>query len=162
MNKLSVICRNSSGIANGLDGIEEYSPDDILICGMGGELISEIIEKCEYVKNIDKRLILQPMTCISELRDYLRKGFEIIDEAIVYEDRKYYQIICARYDGKIREFSSAELELGKINIQRREDVFLKMLDFYIDKKKKIRNGILKGGCDSTRIETEILEMEKLK
>ena len=53
--------------ANGLDGIEEYKPTDILICGMGGELISEILNRSEYVKNNEVRLILQPMTAIKEL-----------------------------------------------------------------------------------------------
>lgn len=149
-------------IANGLDGIEAYAPDDIVICGMGGELIADIIDKCNYVRNSDKNLILQPMTTILELREYLKNGFEITDETVVYEDGKYYQIICARYDGQAHEYSKIELELGKINIKKREAVFLKMLDFCIAKKKKIRDGLLKGGCDTAEIEKEIEEMEKLR
>ena len=149
-------------IANGLEGIEAYEPDDVLICGMGGELIAEIIEKSDYIKCDDKRLILQPMTCAYELRNYLKNGFKIIDEAVVYEDGKYYQIICACYDGEMHEYSYAELELGKINISKREEVFLNMVDFYIKKKKKIRDGILKGGCDATKIEKEIKELEEVR
>ncbi|MBQ7411335.1 MAG: SAM-dependent methyltransferase [Clostridia bacterium] len=148
-------------IANGLDGIEAYAPDDVIICGMGGELIADIIDKSNYVRSSDKNLILQPMTTALELREYLKNGFEITDEAVVYEDGKYYQIICACYDGQAHEYSKIELELGKINIKKREAVFLKMLDFCIAKKKKIRDGLLKGDCDTAEIEKEIEEMEKL-
>ena len=31
-------------IAKGLDGIDKYSPTDIVICGMGGELIAKILD----------------------------------------------------------------------------------------------------------------------
>ncbi len=38
-------------VTNGLDGIEQYKPDCILICGMGGELIVNILKASEYIKN---------------------------------------------------------------------------------------------------------------
>ena len=64
-------------ISNGLNGIESNFPDDIMICGMGGELIAEILDKSNYVKNSNVNLILQPMTSVKELREYLQNGFFI-------------------------------------------------------------------------------------
>ena len=149
-------------IADGLDGIENKAPNDVIICGMGGELIAEIIDKCDYVKNESVRLILQPMTSILELRTYLKNGFLIFDESVVFEDGKYYQIICAKYDGNQHSYNEVELELGKINIQNRTSTFLDMLDFTISKKKKIKQGLEKGFCDTSEISTLIEGMEKLK
>ena len=83
-------------LTDGLRGLEEEGLSDIAICGMGGELIARIIEASPYVKKAGIRLILQPMTCITELREYLSHGFNIIDESIVCEDGKIYQIICKK------------------------------------------------------------------
>ena len=42
--------------ADGLSGLDAYSPTDILICGMGGELIAEIVKSAEWTKNKKIRL----------------------------------------------------------------------------------------------------------
>ncbi|MBQ4136775.1 MAG: SAM-dependent methyltransferase [Clostridia bacterium] len=106
-------------LADGLDKAASYKPDDIIIAGMGGELIRDIIGASEYAKTKGVRLILQPMTMPHILREYLAgAGFNIIDEMICSAQDKYYQIICAEYDGTARSFTEHELLLGKINIER--------------------------------------------
>jgi tRNA (adenine22-N1)-methyltransferase len=106
-------------LADGLDKAAAYKPDDIIIAGMGGELIRDILSASEYVKNPGVRLILQPMTMPHILREYLASaGFNITDEKICAAQDKYYQIICAEYDGIERSFTEHELLLGKLNIER--------------------------------------------
>ena len=105
-------------LTNGLDGIDIYAPDDILICGMGGELIAEIINKAEWTKNKNIRLILQPMTHAEKLRGFLlSSGYTIVDETLVRED-KIYQIICAEYSAEKENYSEIELIFGRHNINR--------------------------------------------
>ena len=152
----------STQIANGLDGVEAFAPSDIVICGMGGELIARIIDASPYVKNAGVRLILQPMTCVYELREYLQNGFCIIDESIVCEDGKIYQIICAEYDGKTHTYTKAELELGKRNIEKRAVGYSELLFSTIAKKQKKLAGLRTGGCETAEIEKEIEELERLK
>ena len=149
-------------IANGLDGIEKFEPTDIVICGMGGELIAKIIEDSQYVKNGNVRLILQPMTSVYELRKYLSKGFSTIAENIVREDGKIYQIICVEYDGQEHSYSEIELELGKLNIEGKSSDFKVLLNATISKKQKKLYGLKRGGYDTYDIEEEIKELEKLK
>lgn len=149
-------------ISNGLDNIEAYLPDDIMICGMGGELIAEIIEKSSYAKNNDINLILQPMTSARELREYLKNGFDIYDESIVFEDGKFYQIVCARYDGKSHDYSEIELEIGKINIKNSSSDFKDFILHTIEKKKKIFMGLKVANRDTIAIEKQIAELERLK
>lgn len=109
-------------LADGLNGIEAYRPNDILICGMGGDLIASILDGSDYVRNPAVRLILQPMTMAHRLRYYLcRNGFRILDEELVLEkDSKLYQILVAQYSGVPTEISPAEAYLGEINLKKRK------------------------------------------
>ena len=86
-------------LGSGMETLRDGEVDQVIIAGMGGILISDIIEKrIELSKNLDK-LILQPMQAPEELRRYLSKnGFKIIDEHFVREDHRIYEIIEAVYD----------------------------------------------------------------
>ena len=148
-------------VANGLDGIEIHTPTDIVICGMGGELIAQIIDKSEYAKKQGVRLILQPMTSIKELREYLQNGFSVIDEDIVYEDNKIYQIICVEYDGVARKFNDIQLELGAVNIEKGGDLFNMLLNSTIKKREKKLKGLIVGGYNTEETEREIEDLKKL-
>lgn len=57
-------------LTNGLQGVESYGVTDVIIAGMGGELIQEILKNSK-VKKHGTRFILQPMTKESELRRWL-------------------------------------------------------------------------------------------
>ena len=105
--------------ADGLDEAAKLSPDDIIIAGMGGELIRDIIDASEYVKNPNVRLILQPMTMPEILREYLAEnGFDIVEETVCVAADKCYQIISAHFDGQKRKFDRVTLLLGEKNIER--------------------------------------------
>ncbi len=81
---------------DGLRGLDVYNPDDIIIFGMGGELIAAILEASPWVAQVGKRLILQPMTHAEKLREYLLSaGYAIIGETLSREGDRIYQTICA-------------------------------------------------------------------
>lgn len=113
---------------DGLSGIDTYSPEDIYILGMGGELIARIIDDAKWLKGEGTRLILQPMTHAEAVRGYLfENGFSVIDECIV-EDDKIYQIICAEYSGANTPAEELELLVGKINIGKGGELLCRLLD----------------------------------
>ena len=63
-------------LSNGLENIQPDEADDIIIAGMGGELISGILNAAPWVKNSRYHFILQPMTKAEVLREYLyENGF---------------------------------------------------------------------------------------
>ena len=83
---------------DGLDGVEDFAPDTVSICGMGGELVAAILDKSSYVRQKKPLLLLQPMTQVAFLRRYLAKnGFEIVDEKLCPDEHRVYQIIACRY-----------------------------------------------------------------
>lgn len=149
-------------VIGGLDEIEKVAPTDIVICGMGGELIVKILENSPYVRQKGVRLILQPMTHVKDLREYLQDGFSTIDENVVFEDDKIYQILCLQYVSDFCPLTDIEQELGKVNIEKRSDEFMLLLNSTIAKKQKIREGLVHGGYNTDKIDEEIKELEKLK
>ena len=81
---------------DGLMGLDAFDPADIIIFGMGGELIASILAAAPWAGGTGKRLILQPMTHAEKLREYLLKtGFAIIGETLSREGDRIYQTICA-------------------------------------------------------------------
>lgn len=84
-------------LGNGLEVIQPLEIDTVIIAGMGGLLIQEILDKDKLVSDSIKNFILQPMVASKELRKYLiENNFEIIEERLIKEDNKYYEIIHAR------------------------------------------------------------------
>ncbi len=97
----------------GLAGIEAFSPTDILICGMGGELIASILEAAPFTRDPQIRLILQPMTSARELRVWLaEQGFAITEERFAAEKEKLYVVMAATYTGIPYVLSEADSYAG--------------------------------------------------
>lgn len=97
------------------DGLAEIDfADDVMICGMGGELIAQIIGGCRFL-DADTRFILQPMTRSEFLRRWLyRNGFELLEERVAFDGGRGYTIMLAAYTGVSREIDEAEALTGKI------------------------------------------------
>ena len=141
---------------DGLHGCEELHPTDVMIFGMGGEMIIHSLPEAPWVRDASVRLILQPMTRQSELRTYLvQNGFRICDEAMVMTDRPY-QIICAEYDGTPRVASPLSLLLGEHNLARRDEVTLLAAHRQLDIFTAAREGKLRGAAPDTTAEDAMI------
>lgn len=97
----------------GLSTLSKGDTEVIIIAGMGGILISEILENSRHITDSAKLLILQPMTAVLELREYLAThGFSVESEHLEAEDEKLYNIIVARPGGNCH-YTQKELYFGK-------------------------------------------------
>lgn len=102
-------------LCNGLAKVNDNEAQDIIIAGMGGETIAEIIDAWQFAKNKDKHFILQPMTKSDELVKFLYKsGFEIIEQRCCKE-RKIYTVMLVTYTGNIQNVSKEFTYLGKLS-----------------------------------------------
>lgn len=144
-------------LCDGLKGLNSNDADDVAIFGMGGELIVKIIDEAPWLKNADKRLILQPMTHPEKLREYLAKnGFKIIGETLSYDREKIYQTICAEFDGNVRKYDAFTLLYGEFILREKSELLLSLM--LTEKKKLIRK--IEGkraGNEDVSYESEILE-----
>ena len=150
------------------DGLSDMEParlgvTDVLICGMGGELIARIIDSSDYVKTPGVRLVLQPMSSIYELRAYLAEaGFMIEQEKMCRSGGKIYTCMVCEYDGIKREPTEAELELGQSVSEEESDENLKLfLSRSAERLKKQIEGRKKGGIDTSREEGILAEVRAI-
>jgi tRNA (adenine22-N1)-methyltransferase len=142
---------------DGLHGAEQFDPDDIMIFGMGGELIIRILSEAPWVKDAGIGLVLQPMTRAHLLRRWLlENGFAIVGETITHEDR-YYQTIAARYCGKSEEYTEEELLLGRLNIQNNAPNLGGFIEHEIGVWEAIRRGKAQAANADTRDEDRTLQ-----
>lgn len=151
---------------NGLYGVERFAPDDILIFGMGGELIVQILADAPWIKDPSVGLILQPMTKPQALRRWLLdSGFSILGESLTFEDQ-YYQTIYARYGGAREELTAEELLLGKKILSGDSPWLAGYLERNLQILLQIAEGKRKGGADFSEEEALIsairARLEKLK
>jgi len=138
--------------ADGLDKTREFAPDCITILGMGGELIVSILDKADWVRDGGITLVLQPMTHPEILAKYLaEKGFSVIDERIVCDggrDDRIYRIICAKFDGCCRELTEGEALIGRINVDRKDEVTVAYIERNIRVLETRINGKTGAGTDA--------------
>lgn len=127
-------------LTDGLHGVEDFCPDDVLIFGMGGELIVRILSEAEWIRDGSVGLILQPMTRVHILRAWLNEnGFSIRGEALTKEE-KIYQTIYAVFDGGEVPYSEEELLLGRRNIETDPPLFAEFVRHEITVREKILRG----------------------
>ncbi len=98
---------------DGLHGVEQYHPTDVMIFGMGGELIVKILSEAPWLKGSSVNLILQPMTHPEILRGWLlENGFSIQGETLTFEEQ-YYQTVHAVFGGEWEPYTEEELFFGR-------------------------------------------------
>ena len=85
-------------LGDGLSPVAADEADDIVIAGMGGETIVDILSAAAWVKDICLRLVLQPMTRAEELRRWLlTNGFSVSEERLVRDGHRLYPVMTVAY-----------------------------------------------------------------
>lgn len=126
-------------LSDGLKNIDSGEADDIVIAGMGGELIARIVLSCGYSRDKSKRFILQPMTKSEELiRLLCVNGFEITAQDCCEAAGKCYTVLCVTYSGLTQNEDELFYYTGKLNpcypLHRR------FIQGHIDRLKKKARG----------------------
>lgn len=89
------------------DGLRQVSPseaEDIVIAGMGGELILRMVEETPWLRDPEKWLVLQPMSSVRDLRLGLsRLGFRVLTERAVLDGGRPYSAFSVQFAGEAPE-----------------------------------------------------------
>ena len=144
------------------DGLQAVPPevDTVLIAGMGGELIIDILRQAKWLKNPCKRLVLQPMSFAEKLRSYLwQEGFFIKEEIPVFEDAHVYTVLCASYSGEIKHMPYWKTLLGCVDLQKNEGK--RYLQKVLDTQQHILNGMKCAKLSASQHEEQQKLVDKL-
>lgn len=112
----------SARLSDGLNAVFETEADDIVIAGMGGEMIIQIIAAAPWLKEEQKHLILQPMTSAEQLRGFLaEQSFEVLREQAVEDDGRVYTALLVQYS--IEKFHVDDLypHIGKLDAESEDN-----------------------------------------
>lgn len=122
------------------NGIVDENRDNIIIAGLGGIQIAEIIANSIDIAKSSKKLILQPMQKTNILRRELNNmGFEIFDEEIIYEDGRYFEIILAKFSNNInKNLKEKDFYFSKKLIEKKDKTYLS----YLEEKKTYLKSII--------------------
>lgn len=155
------------------DGLDVVSKSDqlnaITICGMGGRLITSILNSGVNKKQLNgkERLILQPNVDEYTLRSWLvRNSYIIVNEAIVEEKEKFYEIIVAeKSENKLVEANEQDLKYGFFLRKNQTPEFKKKWQNQLKKNKMVLTKLIKSSYQTSEkrsyFEKEIHEIEEL-
>lgn len=133
-------------LSDGLRALQGEDIDAIVIAGMGGELIGEIITAVDWTRAPDKQFVLQPMTRAEVLRRTLyREGFALRSEKAVVSGRFAYTVMTAKYTGERRAISELFAHTGLL-LRQICPAAQRYLDGVCSRLRTQARGLAEGGC----------------
>lgn len=156
------------------DGLKKLVPgeaDTVIIAGMGGELITRILQEGAHVLPDIKTLILSPQSEPAMVRSFLEaNGFEFVKEAFLMDEGKYYCVIKAvraRSDGKgavssemeaVNTCTKAELRYGPLLLKEKNEV----LKQFLKNEKRVKSEIFESlkSYETDRIKGRLAELQE--
>lgn len=130
-------------LGDGLDVIgERDAPFELVIAGMGGTLIKQILEKGRAKRTEIKRIILQPNIDERDARiALLHLGYTITYEQLIKENGHIYEIIIADLltNKKVEKWTDKELLLGKQLQREKGPLFIEKWQSERQARKHILN-----------------------
>lgn len=128
----------------------------VVIAGMGGNLISNILEISKQKLGTIEALILSPHLDIPYVRRTVHGlGFKIVEEKMVAEQEKFYTILKCEQGNEV--YSELEYEYGKKLIEEGTVTFLAYLDIEKSKLEKVINRLKTIDAKSAIGRAKVLE-----
>ncbi len=146
---------------DGLDVLKSSDHvDAISICGMGGSLIKDILDRGLKNNHLSGKevLLLQPNVGEKALRTWLDKhSYKIEIEDIIYENDKTYEIIVAQKKESYDMLSETELVFGPMLLKNKSAVFISKWQDELQQLERILNQLEKSSSD---VSTKLIEIKQ--
>jgi len=149
--------RISIRLGDGLAPLQPAEVDVVILAGMGGSTMLEILERSPQVVEKLQGLILQPMNGAEQVRDWLYSNNWVIGaEELLQEDGRYYQVIKAER-GRGPKPEGLELFYGPRLINARHPLLPGLLQKDIEALQDIQTQLAKSQSDEALSRTKELE-----
>lgn len=122
---------------NGLGVVSPGEVDTVVIAGMGGSTIVEILSSEPAVTSSLQRLILQPMIGTGAVRRWLiANQWKIVDENLVQDEGKLYEILVAE-PGVSKPLEPIMYDIGMILWHKKPELLALHLDQLVAQTKRV-------------------------
>ncbi len=153
-------------LGNGLSVLKQKEVDTLCIAGMGGALITKILDEgLERVKEMN-RLILQPNVSAELVRRwFVDHGWELITETILEEDAKIYEILVAVPGDPHKPYDNLSINkewairMGPFLLKKPTSVLIKKWEYEGEKIEKIIKNLAYSHDSETKARMEQFEIE---
>lgn len=155
-------------IGNGLEPLKTAEVSTVVIAGMGGILIRDILSDNDAKTRSFSKLILQPRTASDKLRYWLiQNGFYITDEALAYEKGRTCEILVVSTASEPinnQFIDNIDYELSPILLGKEDKIVDDWLNKLIEVENNIKNSISMNGSNESKEKLEVVEkrLKKLK
>ena len=127
-------------LTDGLQNITDTADiTHVVIAGLGGDTMAQIIENAPFIKDNKVQLVLLPAQSGDKIRHYLyTHGFDITSEHTVGENKKFYSVITAVYSGNVQQCDAYDCYIGSSESCEGEDAkgYFEMVLTRLGKKAK--------------------------
>ncbi|SFT49133.1 tRNA (adenine22-N1)-methyltransferase [Selenomonas sp. GACV-9] len=131
-------------LGNGLQVLAPGEVDTVCIAGMGGVLMTQILEQSPDVVKKLKTLVLQPMNGAPELRKWLyRHSWHIADEKLAVADGRIYEIIKAERGRQVRP-EPIDLLIGPVLWQKKSPLLKHHIESLLFQQRRVLTGMEKS------------------
>lgn len=145
-------------LANGIKGLKKDEANVVVIAGMGGNLIRDILEESiDIVETLDY-LVLQPAQNPEILREYLyTNDYEVIKEDLCYDEEIYYEVFkVRRKTGESTVLDSLYYEISPKLLMDKHPLMKEYLEAKINNYKKIE-GFIQDDTENAKIKKELVK-----
>ena len=145
-------------LGNGLQPLQPYEVDTVILSGMGGMLMIELLEQSRKVTNSLKELVLCPHLDVPAVRKYLHQiGYCIAEEKMIQESNIFYTILRAEKGKEI--YNKTEYLFGKKLLEKKDSVLKQFLCKEKERLEKIEKQLKNTEKAQQRLH-EIVEQKK--
>lgn len=146
-------------LGNGFEPLNINEVEEVVIAGMGGNLIRDIIQKDLSKVASCKYLVLIPAQNPEVLREYLYKNdFEIIKEDLCFEEGIYYELFKVRKaEGHSIELDNIYYEISPMLLRSKHPLMKDYIDYKINEYNKILGFITDESESALKRKTEVSE-----
>lgn len=133
--------RIETRLSDGLDKLMPNEASTVIMAGMGGILITSLLEKGKEVMDSVRELIVSPHTDAELVRRYLlQNGYAIVQEKMVVEEGKYYIILKAVHGRESYE-KIWEYRYGRLLLESENPVLKEYLEKELGKCERLKNDL---------------------
>jgi tRNA (adenine22-N1)-methyltransferase len=124
-------------LGNGLEVLHTGEADAVIIAGMGGLLIRDILEAHPEITSSIGTFVLQPMVAQDDVRRWLlANGFMIANERLVKEEHRIYEVMVVKRGTQIVS-DEIYYEVGEKLIENKDPLLIEFIQKHLKKYNEI-------------------------